>query len=320
MVPITNIQIDRQESIELHDITTHDYRQQLAYLISITLDSIPNPNTKRAYSYHLGKFAKLRLPLSRLGVLQYTSQPTLTISNRQMALAALRKLTRNAESDLFLSPIESRQIETIKSPKSTPKIGHWLTLEGVRQLLSLATPNTLDGSRDGALFALLLGCGLRRNEAVTATWDNYRLVDDRHCLVDLLGKGNKYRTVPIPAWASSRIDSWRKRLDYEVGDPSVVQDGPILRSLMLDRLRYLRRPLDQNGVYVIIRAYSSILGIKFSPHDLRRTLARLMRQAGAPIEQITLILGHESIRTTERYLGGSLVIEAGKAGVDLIQW
>ena len=40
-----------------------------------------------------------------------------------------------------------------------------------------------------------------------------------------------------------------------------------------------------------------------TPHDLRRTCAKLCRAGGGELEQIQLLLGHASIQTTERYLG-----------------
>jgi integrase len=40
-----------------------------------------------------------------------------------------------------------------------------------------------------------------------------------------------------------------------------------------------------------------------APHDLRRTCARLCHDAGGEIEQIQSLLGHESVQTTERYIG-----------------
>jgi integrase len=53
-----------------------------------------------------------------------------------------------------------------------------------------------------------------------------------------------------------------------------------------------------DGVYAILREYADI-----APHDLRRTFAQLARKANCSIEQIQMSLGHESILTTERYLG-----------------
>ena len=55
-----------------------------------------------------------------------------------------------------------------------------------------------------------------------------------------------------------------------------------------------------------------------SPHDLRRTLAKLMDKAGAPLAQISATLGHSSIRTTQIYLGIELELCDGKAGVDMV--
>ncbi len=40
-----------------------------------------------------------------------------------------------------------------------------------------------------------------------------------------------------------------------------------------------------------------------SPHDLKRSCARLCHLAGGEIEQIQFLLGHVSLQTTERYLG-----------------
>jgi integrase len=62
------------------------------------------------------------------------------------------------------------------------------------------------------------------------------------------------------------------------------------------------------------------MGVQFSAHDLRRTLAQLMRRAGVELEQVQYILGHSNVVTTERYLGGSIELEQGKAGVDKVEW
>ena len=40
-----------------------------------------------------------------------------------------------------------------------------------------------------------------------------------------------------------------------------------------------------------------------APHDLRRTCVRLCHAAGGELEQIQVLLGHASVRTTERYIG-----------------
>ena len=56
-------------------------------------------------------------------------------------------------------------------------------------------------------------------------------------------------------------------------------------------------------MYLIVKGYAEKLGIEIAPHDLRRTFAKLAHRGHSPLEQIQLSLGHESILTTERYLG-----------------
>lgn len=307
--------VDTIESIEVFDITDPAYRKQLAYLVEVTLDSISNPNTHRAYRTHLLKFLRWRLPLSRIGILRYIAEARLPVTSHQMALVAFRKLTLNAEADQLLSSVEARRIFSIRSPKSTPKLGRWLTIGGVQQLLSLPSKYTLLGCRDSAMFALLLGCGLRSCEAITVTWDEYREVNGRPCLVDITGKGLKCRTVPVPAWASAKLEEWKVKL---LG-AGLTLTGPILRSVQGFK-NPLQTPLRSGACGFILSPYSRAMGIAFTPHDLRRTLAQLMRKAGVPIEQIGMTLGHSSVVTTERYLGTAIVLEEGKAGVDQVPW
>ncbi len=71
--------------------------------------------------------------------------------------------------------------------------------------------------------------------------------------------------------------------------------------------------------YLIVRDTACAAGLgTLAPHDLRRTAARQMMLAGAPLDQIQKILGHASIQTTERYLGSQLELRAGRAATDLV--
>ena len=57
------------------------------------------------------------------------------------------------------------------------------------------------------------------------------------------------------------------------------------------------------SVFETVVEYGGRIGLKITPHDLRRTFAKLAHQGQAALEQIQLSLGHASIQTTERYLG-----------------
>ena len=55
---------------------------------------------------------------------------------------------------------------------------------------------------------MLLGCALRRSEVAALTMGHVQQRDGRWCIVDLVGKHNRVRTVPMPAWVKVAIDAW----------------------------------------------------------------------------------------------------------------
>ena len=63
-------------------------------------------------------------------------------------------------------------------------------------------------------------------------------------------------------------------------------------------------PITAQAVFEAVVSYACKAGLgKITPHDLRRTFAKLAHLGRAPLEQIQISLGHASIQTTERYLG-----------------
>jgi integrase len=65
-------------------------------------------------------------------------------------------------------------------------------------------------------------------------------------------------------------------------------------------------PLGPWAVWDTVKLYAKQIGLgSLSAHDLRRTCAKLCRKNGGELEQIQFLLGHQSIQTTERYLGSS---------------
>ena len=68
--------------------------------------------------------------------------------------------------------------------------------------------HTLKGKRDRALLGLLLGCGLRRKEAAELDIAHLQRMEDHWAIADLAGKARHVRTVPVPDWVKSAIDTW----------------------------------------------------------------------------------------------------------------
>ena len=66
----------------------------------------------------------------------------------------------------------------------------------------------MKGLRDRAILAVLLGCGLRRSEVAAVTLTHVQQRDGRWCIVDLVGKHGRVRTIPMPTWVKVAIDAW----------------------------------------------------------------------------------------------------------------
>jgi integrase len=153
----------------------------------------------------------------------------------------------------------------------------------------------LKGRRDKAILALMLGCGLRRGEVASLRLDHLQLREDHWVIADLIGKAAHIRTVPVPGWVKSTIDGWT--ITAPVAEGRLFRCVSRTGSLWGDGIT-------EKVIWHVVKEAARKVGIpKLSPHDCRRTCARLCRAAGGELEQIQFLLGHVSVETTERYLG-----------------
>ena len=114
-------------------------------------------------------------------------------------------------------------------------------------------------------------------------------------IVDLIGKGGRIRTVPIPQWAKQALDLWTSA--------AKITDGRIFRAVS-KRDRVWGKGISPNVVWYVVKNCGKKAGLeKVAPHDLRRTCAKLCHAGGGELEQIQFLLGHASVQLTERYLG-----------------
>jgi len=166
-------------------------------------------STQRAYGAHITDYLTAGLPLTRESILGWLDSrkadgagpPTLNI-----AISAFKLLAREVWIRGLLPNDQYNAIADIRSEKSRgKKLGQWTDETGVEALLAACTT-----SRERALIAIMAGCGLRRAEVAGLRWSQYQMWHGRRVWVDILGKGGKYRSVPVPEWASDIIDIYRK--------------------------------------------------------------------------------------------------------------
>ncbi len=278
----------------------HENRDRLKALV---LDSVTSPNSRRAYSKALDDFLEWQRyafpgPFSKAMVQQYRAKleaAGLAPATINVRLSAIRKLAAEAADNGLLAPDLAAGISRVRGARRLGvRTGNWLTREQAEQLLNAPHPDSLKGKRDRALLALMIGCGLRRNEAAVLTFEHVQQRDGRWAIVDLEGKGHRVRTVPMPAWAKVLLDEWA----HTAG----LSSGRVLRPINKAG-RILREAMTPQSIFLTVQIYAGALGLQVAPHDLRRTFAKLAHKGRAALEQIQLSLGHASVLTTERYLG-----------------
>jgi integrase/recombinase XerD len=196
----------------------------------------------------------------------------------------------------LLAPELAAGIARIKGVRSQGvRVGNWLSVHQAQTLLNTPDVTTKKGLRDRAMFAALLGCGLGRSEVTALTVRHVHQRDNRWCIVDLIGKHGRVRTIPMPSWVKNAIDAWTSA--------GCVMDGHLFRPVNRgDQVRGSR--MSEKVVWQLLQPYAVQAGLAgIAPHDLRRSCAKMCRAAGGELEQIQLLLGHSSVQTTERYLG-----------------
>jgi len=274
-------------------------------LKALVLDSVSSPITKRVYNLGLDEFFEwFSREQPRPGFTKATvSAWRVALEARALGavsinvrITAVRKLAVEAADNGLLAPELASGITRVKGVKSKGvRVGNWLSVRQAQTLLNAPDISTRKGLRDRAILAVLLGCGLRRSEVAALAVGHIQQRDGRWCIVDLLGKHGRVRTVPMPTWVKVAIDAWTLA--------GGVTEGQVFRPVnRADQVCGGR--MSEKVVWQLLQPYAEAAGLAgIAPHDLRRSCAKMCRAAGGELEQIQLLLGHASVQTTERYLG-----------------
>src|SRR5229473_1954020 len=183
----------------------------------LVLDSVSSPITRRVYNLGLDEFFEWYEREPRPGFTKATvSAWRVALEARGLGavsinvrITAVRKLAVEAADNGLLAPELAAGITRIKGVRSKgARLGNWLSQRQAQALLNAPDTTTIKGLRDRAILAVLLGCGLRRSEVAALTFGHIQQRDGRWCIVDLVGKHCRVRTVPVPTWTKVAIDGW----------------------------------------------------------------------------------------------------------------
>ena len=213
----------------------------------------------------------------------------ITRNNRLAAIKSFYQFV-GIEEPSYLYNIQS--ILSIKSKKTEKKEMDYLTKDELKKIFDSIDVNNKKGRRNLVMLTFLYDSAIRISELVNVRVMDLRLNEEPS--VTVLGKGNKYRTVPIMNETKDMLLNYIKENDLS------------LTSYLFSN--YNKDKLTTRTVQLIIKKYNNS-DKKISPHSFRRSRAVHMLEADVNIVYIRDILGHVSITTTEKYATVSLELK-----------
>ena len=186
--------------------------------------------------------------------------------------------------------IQENPCDRVDAPKLGKYLPEVLSVEEVTAILESVDPKAPHGKRNRAILEVLYGCGLRVSEAAALRISHVHLDEG---FVDVIGKGNKQRLVPLGEVAADAIRAY-------------LPERPIPAARAFEDYLFLNRfgkPLSRISLFKLVKDQAMAAGIRkeISPHTFRHSFATHLIENGADLRIVQEMLGHESILTTEIY-------------------
>lgn len=184
-------------------------------------------------------------------------------------------------------------MELIETPKIGRKLPDTLSLNEIDKLIEAIDLSKEEGHRNKAIIETLYSCGLRVSELVSLKISDLFFDEG---FIKVTGKGNKQRFVPIAKSTQNLIEIYQKNIRNHLQINKKDED-----TLFLNRRG---KQLTRAMIFTIIKNLAQAINLKknISPHTLRHSFATHLLENGADLRAIQMLLGHESITTTEVYV------------------
>ncbi len=180
---------------------------------------------------------------------------------------------RIIEKELSIKPIKNKEIKEYKGLEDRELRKIRAEIHRTGDLMHIA------------IIEILIGTGIRVSELVDLKLDDIE-ISDRKGKVEVIGKGNAFRTIPLNK-------DTRKAISEYLEVRRKTEDCHLLIGQ--------RGRLNRNAINLILKKYGDRVGIEVSPHQLRHTLGYKLVKEGKPLTTIQQILGHDNIQTTNIY-------------------
>lgn len=271
------LQIERGLSHNSIENYNYDIKKLTTYLEDNQIDIAPDKITQE----HIKQFI-------------YTISKTINPRSQGRLISGLRNFF---DYLVFENYRDSNPMDLIESPKIGRKLPDTLSIDDIDLLidtidLSYQYQGVNLGERNRAIIETLYSCGLRVSELIELKISDLFFDEG---FIKVTGKGNKQRFVPIGESTQKYIEIWkgiRNHIDVKTESKDILF------------LNYKGNKLTRAMIFTIIKNLVKKSGLKktVSPHTFRHSFATHLLENGADLRAIQMMLGHESITTTEVYM------------------
>jgi len=259
-------------------------------------DLVSNGYAPATISAHLSTVRAAYKPLIRDRDLFYSHVPgDLPPSDQKALVDEIIERLKNATDPDAAKVKQTTKQDTLSSEHLR------LTTAQADSLMARPGLATVKGKRDTALIALMCCTGLRESEVSSLAIDDLRQdIDGELVLYVREGKGLKSRAIPYGDLSGVLvlIDQWLESVS--------ITTGPVFRGLYKSKDKLRPDRLKVRAIQYILENYPIVIDGELRhvrPHDLRRTYARRLYEAGMDLLSIQQNLGHKSQGTTLNYIG-----------------
>lgn len=264
-----------ERGLSIH--TINSYRMDVQKLISFL-------------ETHKKTISPITIDFETVQVFLYELAKTVNARTQSRVISGLRSFF---DYLIFENYRTDNPVEQIEAPKIGRKLPDTLSVKEIDTIVAAIDLSTPLGERNRAIIETLYSCGLRVSELT-----NLKLSDlfFDEGFIKVTGKGNKQRFVPIGNHTQKFINLYKNHARR-----SLTIDPQHMDTLFLNqRGKQLTRAM----IFTIVKTFTKKAGIQksISPHTFRHSFATHLLENGADLRAIQVMLGHESITTTEIYM------------------
>ncbi|WP_179349034.1 site-specific tyrosine recombinase/integron integrase [Winogradskyella pacifica] len=276
-----------------------DYKHYLRIERGLSHNSIENYSydIKKLILYietHAIKVSPITIDIHTVKDFIYSVSKSLNPRSQARLISGLRNFF---DYLIFENYRTTNPLDLIESPRIGRKLPDTLSISDIDNLikaidLSHQYNGVNLGERNRAIIETLYSCGLRVSELIELKISDLFFEEG---FIKVTGKGDKQRFVPIGGTTQKLINIWlaiRNHIDVQPHSKDIVF------------LNYKGGKLTRAMIFTIIKKLVEKTGLQknVSPHTFRHSFATHLLENGADLRAIQMMLGHESITTTEIYM------------------